>query len=307
MEFCPNFFSIIDVPPDAPVEDEALGTKEKFWFQHLELGLCLFKKARPGTGEDWSEKIAAELCQLLTLPHADYELATFNGENGTISPSFIPNGGSLSLGNELLSQAISDYPRTEPSPPQHTVGQVFKTIKEFSLGLPQNWVPPIGIRDATEVFLGYLLLDAWIGNTDRHHENWGVICLNEKIYLAPTYDHASSLGRILKDEERQKRLTTGDKGYSVEAYMKKGLSCLYSEARDTKPLKVYDAFCKAAQLYPNAAHVWLGILAQISSDNTLELFHRVPNERISSTAVDFAQKILEINQNRLVEFKRQLQ
>ncbi len=89
--------------------------------------------------------------------------------------------------------------------------------------------------------------------------------------------------------------------------MKKGPSCLYSEVRDQKPLKVYDAFCKAAQLYPNAAHVWLEILAQISSDNTLELFHRVPNERISSTAVDFAQRILEINQNRLVEFKRQLQ
>ncbi len=134
----PQLFSIIDVPPDAPIEDEALGTKEKFWFQYMELGLYLFKKARLGTGEDWSEKIAAELCQLLTLPHADYELATFNGENGVISPSFIPDGGSLSLGNEILSQAISDYPRSEASPSQHTVDQVFQILETFSLDLPPN-------------------------------------------------------------------------------------------------------------------------------------------------------------------------
>jgi hypothetical protein len=201
-----QFFSIIDVPPDAPVEDEALGTKEKFWFQHMELGLCLFKKARPGTGEDWSEKIAAELCKLLKLPHADYELATFNDENGTISPLFIPEGGSLSLGNEILSQSISDYPKSEPSPSQHTVDQVFKTLKTFSLDLPQNWNPPNGINCAAEVFLGYLLLDAWIGNTDRHHENWGIISLNGRTYLAPTYDHASSLARELRDEKRQQWL-----------------------------------------------------------------------------------------------------
>jgi hypothetical protein len=148
-------FPIIEVPADAPEEAENLGTKEKFWFQHSELGLCLFKKARPDTGEDWSEKIAAELCKLLKLPHAGYELATFNGNRGTISPSFIPAGGSLSLGNEILSQAFSDYPKSESSPSQHTVAQVFLTLEKFSLDLPQNWIPSDGVTSAAEVFLGY--------------------------------------------------------------------------------------------------------------------------------------------------------
>ncbi|MEH1947324.1 MAG: hypothetical protein V7K77_10255 [Nostoc sp.] len=70
----PELFPIIDVPLDAPEADEDLGTKVKFWFRHQYLGRCLFKKARPNTGEDWAEKIAAELCELLGLPHANYEL-----------------------------------------------------------------------------------------------------------------------------------------------------------------------------------------------------------------------------------------
>jgi hypothetical protein len=185
-----QFFRVIKVPSDALTETENLGTKVKFWFHDLELGLCLFKKIRPETGEDWSEKIVSELCDLINLPHANYELATFNGERGTISPSFMPTRGSLSFGNELLSQVISDYPQDQDSPSQDTVTQVLATIdSSSSFGLPLNWTPPDGITSAVEVFVGYLLLDAWIGNTDRHHENWGVIRLDGQTYLAPTYSN----------------------------------------------------------------------------------------------------------------------
>jgi hypothetical protein len=297
-------FCTIEVSPNAPEETENLGTKEKFWFQHADLGRCLFKKARPNTGEDWSEKIAAELCRLIGLPYAEYELATFTGQPGTVSLSFIPEGGSLSLGNEILSQLISEYPQNKKDPSQHTVVQVFDALK--NLDLPPDWTPPDGIKTSEDLFLGYLLLDAWIGNTDRHHENWGVIRLRELTYLAPTYDHASSLGRSLTDQERQKRLNTPDPGYSVQAYVEKGQSCLYNEVTDKKPLKLYDAFCQAAKLYPDAAHVWLDMLATISADDTLTLLQKIPEDRISPVGIEFDQKILEINQNRLLEFKSQL-
>lgn len=82
-------FPIIEVPLDASQDIEDLGTKEKFWFRHPYLGCCLFKKARLNTGEDWAEKIAAQLCKLLGLPHAEQELAIYKGEKGTVSPSFL--------------------------------------------------------------------------------------------------------------------------------------------------------------------------------------------------------------------------
>lgn len=152
-----DYFPIIQIPPDAPGEEEEMGTKEKFWFDHESLGSCLYKKTRPNTGEDWSEKIASELCELLNLPHAKYELATFQGERGVLSPSFLPERSSLTFGNEILSRIVPGYFRDSKSPSQHTTNFVLNAIADSSVNLIVNWTPPEGISNAVETFVGYLL------------------------------------------------------------------------------------------------------------------------------------------------------
>jgi hypothetical protein len=241
------------------------------------LGLCLYKKARQNTGEDWSEKIAAELCKLIKLPHAEYELAIFNQEKGTISKSFLPKNGSLIPGNEILAAVCLDYPQNITDLSQHTLYNIFHIFKNFSINLPLHWTPLAGIETGIDTFVGYLLLDAWIGNSDRHHENWAFIDCEGKSYLAPTYDHASSLGRNESDEQKKKRLQTKDMGFSVEAYTNKCKSCLYANVGNKKPLTTFDAFCEAAKLYTQAANIWLDSLAKISTNITLELFKSIPD------------------------------
>jgi len=49
------------------------------------------------------------------------------------------------------------------------------------------------------VFVGYMLLDAWTANQDRHHENWAAITGAKGVELAPTFDHGSALARNLTD------------------------------------------------------------------------------------------------------------
>ena len=71
---------------------------------------------------------------------------------------------------------------------------------------------------AWEVFVGYLVLDALIGNTDRHEENWAVIVSESGRYLAPTFDHASSLGFLLSDPQRLERMSSKDRNYPPEAF-----------------------------------------------------------------------------------------
>lgn len=300
-------FLIFDISLEQVEKSETLGTKVKFWFKHSKFKKSyLFKKSRQNTGEDWAEKIAAELCNLIRLPHADYELATFNNENGTVSPSFLLKNSSLVLGNEILAKILLDYPTDTNNPSQHTLNNIFRVFNDSSVCLPIDWTPLDGITTAIDVFIGYLLLDAWIGNSDRHHENWAFIDLEGKSYLAPTYDHASSLGRNESDKKRQERLITRDKSFSVETYADKCQSCLYAKVGDRKPLKTFEAFCEAAKLYPQAANIWLNSLKTVSTNDTLTLFERIPEERISPTAIKFAQKILEINQNKLIEFSKEL-
>jgi hypothetical protein len=305
-------FQIFEVSLEAPEEQESLGTKEKFWFRHEQLGWCLYKKSRSTTaGEDWSEKIAAELCWLLRLPHAEYELAICNGEYGVISGSFLPKNANLLLGNEILARIYSDYPTDTRDLSQHTIERIFGAFDRLETDLsevlmPLGWEPLENIIKVHHVFVGYLLLDAWIGNSDRHHENWGFVELEQKLYLAPTYDHASSLGRNESDEKRAERLKTRDKGYSVRAYADKCHSSFYINIIKLKPIKTFEAFSQAAKLYPEAAKIWLGILDTISQDDTLQLLQRIPENRISAIAIEFAQNILSHNRDKLLKIREQL-
>lgn len=89
-------YPIVMIAADAPEATEPLGTKDKFWYEG---GRFLFKRVRQGTGEDWSEKVSAELAYRLELPHAEYDLADWKtGDEmvrGVRSPNFYPPGAHL--------------------------------------------------------------------------------------------------------------------------------------------------------------------------------------------------------------------
>ena len=303
-------FSVIEVGPDAPVKSETMGTKRKFWFEHAELGFSLFKLARPGTGEDWSEKIAEQLCQLLGLPHARYELAVSVEGPGVVTPSFVPDPhvDRLLPGNELLEvvpgYAASGKPYRNS---QHTLDLVLDTVGQPGIQLPPKWTPPDGVHSSADVFVGYLLLDAWISNTDRHHENWALV--EQSIrgpvrqvvrYLAPTHDHASCLGCHENDAKRKRHLTTRDSNQTVSAYAGRAKSALYLAETARKPLTTLDAFLRAGQRRPEAARAWREQLKRITETQVHALFEQVPVERISPVATEFAQAILSANHYRLL-------
>ncbi len=125
-------FQVIQITQDAYElsQDETMGSKSKFWFEDPTFGRCLYKYTRYNTGEDWAEKIAAELSELLSLPHAYYELAqTWEGRLGIISRNFVPQGGTLIHGNEILSSLVPNYPTyVKYGASQHTIDLVFDVI-----------------------------------------------------------------------------------------------------------------------------------------------------------------------------------
>lgn len=160
-----------------------------------------------------------------------------------------------------------------------------------------DWDAPDAIDTALDTFIGYLLLDAWIGNGDRHHENWGFIeTIDRGTYLSPTYDHACCLGRELLDEKRQERLQSK----TVQAYTDRSRSAFYAHVFDNKPLTTLATFQKAANASPKAASVWLSRLRNVTDATTLACLHRISSQRISTTAVSFAQQVLIISKGKLL-------
>jgi hypothetical protein len=288
---------------------EPLGSKPKFWVRGPNGRRALFKQSREGTGEDWAECVASHLAALLNLPHALYNFArTDTGILGVLSRSFLQSEdaeylGSLTVGNEILATTYPGYPRLavpgkHRRAPEHTVDAILDACKLAEP--PLGWPVTPGVGDGADVVVGYLLLDAWIGNTDRHDENWGWVraTATSRFHLAPTFDHASSLGRNESDDRRRMRLATPDPAASAAAYALRARSGIYAGGR--RPVRTLEAFARAAELRPTAASIWLQRLASISMAQCAEVLAPVPDNRMSPVAKDFAHAILQATREALL-------
>jgi hypothetical protein len=300
-------YPVITVPDEAGDILEQIGTKPKFWFSDEHSERYLFKlnrsEGQDKTGEDWSEKVTSELCGLLGLPHAEYEFAVWKNQRGVISRSFVAPGGRLVAGNEVLVQIDKNYPKEKfYKVRQHTLRLVLALMRHDGIRSPLNWVNSPGIQSALDVFVGYLMLDAWIANQDRHHENCCfVVRPGQGVHLAPTFDHASSLGWNETDETRLERLTTRDRRRSMYQYVERAVSAFFSSPTSSKPMMTLDVFKDAVKLRPLAARVWLDRLRQINENAIYDVFAQIPPGRLSDAGRRFAMKMLELNHKRLLK------
>ena len=228
--------------------------------QYRSSGGAFARLLRRGTGEDWSEVEAAEIASLMGLPHARYILGDYNGEPVVVTPSFMQGPQStLILGNTLLMQVDPTYNVGTVRYRQntHTVDLIITLLEHAAIATPRDCPDSDALRTAADVFVGYLALDVLIGNTDRHHENWGLVVeweMNQALVrLAPTYDHASSLGCHERDAEKERRLQSRDRNFDCAAYAARARSAFFLEPTDPKPMSTLDAFTKAARRHPGAA------------------------------------------------------
>lgn len=286
---------------------EQLGSKRKFWFVEDRQRL-LFKAEDRGTGDDWAEVVVCHLCRLLGLPHVEYELALeCNGSQelgpGVICENMAPDPLQLILGNELLLGRDPQYPAAQRyKVKQHTVDAVTGIVQTLEPPASEWLVDaPAGIESALDVFVGYLMLDAWIANPDRHHGNWAAIWDRSAMRLAPTFDHGAALARNLRDVERKERLTSKDRNRTVAAFAERGRSALFATSADTRPLELRAAFRMVAQRVPAAAQAWLGRLRNVNQQQVWAILERVPAKRMTKMSKQFTAELLRTNRQRLEE------
>ena len=287
-----------------------MGSKTKVWLESPNGPKWLFKQQhRSYTGDDWSEKVAAEVAGLLGVPHATVELARRRGERGTVSRDLVGELDAVELvpGNRLLAETDSTYPEDDRYKfSDHTIDRVIAALHQPFIGLPATAPSDPAISRAADVFLGYLLLDALIGNTDRHPENWAVLFYpprgGERVgVLCPSFDHAACLGFNISDGEREKRLSTKDRGYAVPAFVGKARSALFRASTDQKPLSPLDAFLAVAAVRPAAASFWLERLRGTDLVRLTDIVSRVPDAIMSGVTRRFVCEVLDHNRANLLK------
>lgn len=289
---------------------EQLGSKEKFWFYDNDGKHLLFKSNKSTDkngnvyirqGEAWAEKVACELAKNLKIPCANYDLAVRDGVYGVVTPSVVPENGELIHGNQLLLELAADDGKFIFDRKEHTVPNAMEALNQLVRGKPLGWSSLPNIRSSQDVFIGYLMLDALIGNQDRHEDNWGVIKTNDGTYhLAHTFDHAASLGRNESDDKRIRMLETLDFNQSISSYASRAKSCMYDSNLfgpkiAPKRLKTIDAFMIAADYKKSAALTWCNNLSVLDYGTIRSILEAIPKVVMTDVAKRFTLEVIKAN------------
>ena len=75
------------------------------------------------------------------------------------------------------------------------------TYEDIMLMLEEN-MKLTNVEETVRHFWDMYLIDAWIGNFDRHGSNWGFLKKNNRYRMAPVYDNGSSLFPRLNTDEK---------------------------------------------------------------------------------------------------------
>lgn len=230
-------------------------------------------KPRLTTGGEQAHPRLSDVAEMLTyrlaaevgIPCAQCELATRHGVPGVISRSIAPADADLDHGSRFVAS------RADYSLPG--LAEVLRDV-----GSPGD----CSGMTAWQVFAGYLLLDAWVANTDRHGENWGILTTRSGPALAPAFDHGSALGSGLTDTNRQAcDLDKFCRGGMTRHFAEGGslLDLAHSALRMAEPTPWID---RVAAVPPT---LWQGILGDI--------------EDLSEVAATFVDAVLTRNQERV--------
>ena len=239
----------------------------------------LFKYARVNegisTGEHWAEKVAAEIAELFGIPHSLVELAEFGGRMGSLSrrfPELSQRGIELIHGNDLLPGFVLGYDREKRfRQTNHTLVNILAAVSRAITDEEQRSM-------ALTTLAGYVVFDALILNTDRHHENWALLRDNRssagvRYSVAPSFDHASSLGRELLPEKLDQ---WENEKWRAEWYANRAPGAIFlkeDQKHGANPLRLAEF---ALRLRPRRVTPWLERLHGLNIAQFSEIIDRVP-------------------------------
>lgn len=260
----------------------------------------LFKPAHThanGTRQagDWTEVIASQIAARLNIPSAEARLAVRDTEEGVLVRNVRPDGYEMHSGTLALLDRGVELRREEhdgPATKGHTVANILLALDGMAAApASESW----GRCTASDLFGGFLFLDALIANGDRHEENWSILRgpAVETDALAPSYDMENSLGFQLRDVDRERHLMLD----GCRKYAENGLAKRLDGDRRNTLVSV------AARLYDAASDAGRLRLNQLVDDMaSLDFETVVPkSDAVSEATRMFAVSLLTINARRIAD------
>lgn len=292
-------FRLIDYSEWNIIEESPYGSgrSEKYWIMNpktSEKGIFKYPKITSFgtiTGEYWAEKLASELGKILNLNIAEVEMGTYEGRVGSMS-FFIPDEG------EILLEAVNFIAVEHPD---YDFEKLYDSTKDVYYSLDMIEEAFKGVPEFVN-FLETIIFDALIGNSDRHHSNWGLLIKqvsNQKMEhrFSPLYDNGSSLccyveriaNELLSDQARFNAQTTSKSKTILRTI-------------DGKRLRHHELVAILADEYYNETIEFVErINNQLTEHAIVSLLEEFPDEIINANMKKLITKFIIEKRNQLIE------
>lgn len=135
-----------------------------------------------------SEYLGSHIFNLLNIPAQETFLGKYKGEEVVACRDFIPRDGEFVPFNDV-GESTLDHDKDQY---QYDYTDVMRLLQDNS--------KLTHVQETISAFWRIYIVDAFLGNFDRHGSNWGFIKKNNKYTLAPVFDNGSCLFPQMVDD-----------------------------------------------------------------------------------------------------------
>ena len=242
--------------------------------------IAIFKYQKYECTEACSEKLSYEIAKLLQYKCAKVELAKDeNGEIGILNYLFVDN--QIVQHTDATAYINNNGDRKQ-----------FYTLENI-----ENCLNQID-KDLFKDLIKIMVFDTFVGETDRHEENWGITLENGKYQISPLYDNGCNLLRELKDENKLKEYLEGNKNF--ESYINKSPTLIYN-SETGKKYTHFELIKKLKENYEKEIKNEIQKIGNISNAKLEEIVNKIPNELMNDMHKQLIIKYLTIRKQKMLK------
>ena len=153
-----------------------------------------------------SEFLGSHIFEILGFDVHETYLGTYKGEAVVACKDFVTNGYEFVPFNDVGESTIE----TDKEKYQYTYKDIISLLKKNQ--------KITNIDETISIFFEMYIVDALIGNFDRHGANWGFLKKDNKYKLAPIFDNGSCLFPQLVNEDEIKFILSDQKEINERIY-----------------------------------------------------------------------------------------
>ena len=152
-----------------------------------------------------SEYLGSHIYQMLGFDCQDTYLGKYNGDNVVACRDFVSNGYQFVAFNDVGESTIEDREIY-----QYSYDDIIKMLM-YNKKLTN-------VEETITTFFDIYIVDALLGNFDRHGGNWGFLKKDGKYTLCPVFDNGSCLYPNMIDEDQMKMVIDNEEEIERRVY-----------------------------------------------------------------------------------------